>query len=65
MDSGPLAEDEKQDLIHQLDAIVARCYGLTERQLVHIFKTFHEGWDYHDRLEAVLKHFRGPPSRLP
>ena len=37
MDSGPLAEDEKQDLIHQLDAIVARCYGLTERQLVHIF----------------------------
>jgi hypothetical protein len=23
-----------------------------------IFETFHEGWDYRDRLDAVLKHFR-------
>ena len=65
VDWGPLAEDEKEALTHELDAVVAHCYGLTERQLVHIFDTFHESWDYHDRLEAVLKHFRHPPGRLP
>jgi hypothetical protein len=25
---------------------------------VHIFETFHEGWDYRERLEATLKHYR-------
>lgn len=65
VDWGPLAEDEKQDLVHELDAIVAHCYGLTERQLVHVFESFHEGWNYHDRLDAVLKHFRDAPSLLP
>jgi len=55
---GPLAEDEKDDMIAELDAVVAHLYGLTERQLVHIFETFHEGWDYTARLEAVLKHYR-------
>ncbi len=62
---GPLATDEKEDLVHELDAVVAHSYGLTEHQLVHIFETFHEGWDYHDRLDGVLKHFRAPPKRLP
>ena len=61
VDWGPLAEDEKQDLVHELDAIVAHCYGLTERQLVHVFESFREGWNYHDRLDAVLKHFRDVP----
>ena len=54
---GPLAADEQADLIHQLDAAVARLYGLTEARLVHLFETFHEGWDYQDRLAAVLRHF--------
>ena len=62
---GPLVADEKEDLIHQLDALVAHCYGLAERQLVHIFETFHEGWDYHGRMDAVLKHYRRPPKQLP
>ena len=65
VDCGPLAEDEKQHLIHELDAVVAHCYGLNERQLVHVFETFHEGWDYRDRLNGVLKHFRNTPARLP
>lgn len=55
---GPLPEDEKQDMIAELDAVVARLYGLAEAQLVHIFETFHEGWDYDARLKSVLKHFR-------
>lgn len=55
---GPIQADEKQDMIDELDAVVARLYGLNEQQLVHLFETFHEGWDYGPRLEAVLRHFR-------
>jgi hypothetical protein len=55
---GPLADDEKQDLIHELDAVVARLYGLSERQLVHVFATFHAGWDHAARLDATRRHFR-------
>jgi hypothetical protein len=54
---GPLEADAKAHHIQELDAVVAHLYGLTEPQLVHIFQTFHEGWDYSDRLEATLNHF--------
>lgn len=54
---GALAEDEKDDMIYELDAVVAHLYGLSESQLVHIYETFHEGWDYHARLDGVLRHF--------
>jgi hypothetical protein len=54
---GPLAPDEKEDMIHELDAVVAHLYNLTERHLVHIFETFHEGWDYEACLRATLKRF--------
>ncbi len=54
---GPLEERVKADHIHELDGVVALLYGLTERQLTHLFETFHEGWDFADRLEATLKHF--------
>jgi len=59
VEHGPLAGGEKQDMIDELDAVVARLYGLTEPQLAHLFETFHEGWDYEPRLQAVLKHFAG------
>ena len=55
---GPLDKDEKQDMVQELDAIVAHLYGLDEVQLAHIFETFHEGWDYGSRLDGVLKHYR-------
>jgi hypothetical protein len=55
---GKLADDEKDELIHELDAVVAHLYGLSEPQLRHIFETFHEGWKYHDRMDATLKYFR-------
>ncbi len=51
-------------MIHELDAVVAHLYGLSEAQLRHIFETFHEGWDYRPRLEAVLEHFARWASRL-
>jgi len=54
---GPLEDYEKQDMIHELDAVVAHLYGLSKTQLIHIFETFHVGWDYHARLEATLTHY--------
>lgn len=54
---GPLAADEKQDMVSELDAVVAHLYGLNAAQLSHIFETFHEGWDYGSRLETVMRHF--------
>jgi len=54
---GPLAPDEKEHMIHELDAAVAHLYGLSEAQLVHIFETFHEAWDYEERLRETLRHY--------
>ena len=56
VECGPLAADEKEDKIHELDAVVSHLYGLKEAQVVHIFKTFHEGWDFEERLRGVLRH---------
>ena len=64
VECGRLAQDEKDDMIHELDAVVAHLYGLSQRQLVHIFETFHEGWDYAERLDGVLHHYRDWTGRL-
>ncbi len=48
---------EKDDLIAEIDALVALLYGLSADQLRHIFETFHVGWKYQDRLDAVMKHY--------
>jgi len=61
---GKLEDDEKQDMIHELDAVVAHLYGLSERQLAHLFETFHEGWDYAEQLRETLKHFAEWKKRL-
>jgi hypothetical protein len=57
VDFGPVDEEEKQQMIRRLDALVARAYGLNADDLRHIFETFHEGWDYGQDLEATLKEF--------
>ncbi|RIA47493.1 Eco57I restriction-modification methylase domain-containing protein [Dichotomicrobium thermohalophilum] len=54
---GPLAADEKQDMIEELDAVVAHLYGLQTQQLRHIFETFQDGWDYEEQLGRTLRHF--------
>ena len=58
VECGPLHDDLKLDMIHELDAVVAHLYGLDEKHLVHIFETFHEGWDFEPRLKETRKHFR-------
>jgi hypothetical protein len=49
---------EKDDLIAELDALVGLLYGLNEDQVEHVFATFHRGWVYRSRLDAVLRHHR-------
>ena len=61
---GGLDSADKEDKIHELDAVVAHLYGLNEDQLTHIFETFHEGWDYTPRLKAVLKHYQTWASKI-
>ena len=60
---GPLAADKKEDMTHELDAVVSHLYGLNERQVVHIFETFHKGWDYEERLRGVLRHYQAWKNR--
>ena len=47
----------KDSLIHELDACVARLYGLDEDDIGVILDTFHTNADYSHRKTAVLKHF--------
>lgn len=55
---GSVAEQDKPNLVAELDAVVAHLYGLSEGDVIHIFETFHVGWDHSSRLAAVLEHFR-------
>ena len=48
---GPLTPEEKQAMIEELDAVVARLYGLSSDQLIHIFDTFHE-WTEESQAKA-------------
>lgn len=54
---GFLESEEKLKKIYELDAVVSHLYGLTESQLIHIYETFHESWDYNDRLNQVLDYY--------
>jgi hypothetical protein len=70
VECGPLAGEEKFDLVSELDALAAQLYGLEERHLEHVFQTFHEPWkpgttadhptlgNYNDRWERTREHFR-------
>lgn len=61
---GPLSEEEKEAHIHELDAVVALLFDLEERHLVHVFETFHEGWNYERRMRETLQHFSAWKSRM-
>jgi len=61
---GPLDEDTKQQMIYELDALVAHLYGLTREHVEVVFETFHRGWDYEERLAAVLEYYDSWAERL-
>ena len=58
------SEAEKQDLIAELDAVVAFLYDLDEDDLAVIYDTFHAGADYSERRVQVLQHFRSWRQRV-
>lgn len=58
VDYGPIPSDEADDMKAELDACVARLYGLDEQQIRDLFATFHPTWDHEPWTEAVLEHYR-------
>jgi hypothetical protein len=54
---GSVPDTDKDDLIAELDAVVALLYDLTHLDVEHVFETFHRGWNHKPRLAAVLTHF--------
>jgi hypothetical protein len=64
VDYGPLDEDTRQEKIYELDAVVAHLYGLSRDHVEVIFETFHDGWDYEERLERVLDYYADWADRL-
>ena len=57
VDYGPLEPEMKYELICELDAVISHLYELNEKQLNHIFETFHKGWNYEERLGKVVNYF--------
>jgi hypothetical protein len=54
---GSVSEEEKPLLEAEIDALVSRLYGLSREHVIHIFETFHRGWDFQPRLTKVLEYF--------
>jgi hypothetical protein len=50
-------DGSRESLEAEVDALVAYGYGLDRRQIQFLYSSFHRGWAYHTRLEAVLGHF--------
>lgn len=51
-------QEQKNDFIFEIDALVCILYSLSENQVEHIFETFHRGWDYKPRLSRVMNFYR-------
>lgn len=52
-----VGNDDRANLVAELDALVGHLYGLDRSDLEHIFYTFREGWDVSVRVQKVLVHF--------
>ena len=55
---GPLESKIKDEMICELDAVISHLYELEEDQVIHIYETFHPGWDHEERLKKVLHYYR-------
>ena len=53
---GGVSAEDRDHWVAELDAAVSLLYELDDDQTRVVFETFHEGWDYQTRLEAVLEH---------
>jgi hypothetical protein len=57
VDYGSLDETTKREMVCELDAVVAHLYGLSSEHIEIIFETFHDGWEYQERLNEVLNYY--------
>ena len=48
----------REEAIMEIDALVARLYGLSATQLEHIFFTFHRGWNFSERMDKTMNFFQ-------
>jgi hypothetical protein len=48
---------QQSDMEAELDALVCHLFGLSSEQVAHVFATFHRGWNFQPRLNAVLSLF--------
>jgi hypothetical protein len=53
-----ISGSEIEEELAEIDALVAKLYGLNEKHIAYIFKTFHRGADYSERLNKVTKYFQ-------
>jgi hypothetical protein len=53
------SSDSVDELIAEIDALVAKLYGLNETQIKYVFENFHRGADYSERSNRVIAYFRG------
>ena len=53
------SSDSVEELIAEIDALVAKLYGLNETQIKYIFENFHRGADYSERSNRVINYFKG------
>jgi hypothetical protein len=51
------SEAARDEMLAELDALVAHLYGLTRSDVEHIFESFHRGWNFEPRLQRVLAYF--------
>lgn len=52
-----VAESERELAIVEIDALAAILYGLSRENLIHLFETFHIGWEYSSRLARTLEFY--------
>ena len=64
MHCGPDAVGEREDIIHEEDALVSQLCRLQGRQVVSIFEILYQGRDYQVWPDGVLRHFRHRQNHL-
>jgi hypothetical protein len=52
-----ISEENKGELIVELDALSAIAYDLERSQVEYLYSNFHRGWDFKPRLKKVLEYF--------
>lgn len=64
VDYGSIPEERRQEMMYEIDAVAAHLYGLTREHVEVMFETFHDGWNYEERLERVLDYYASWADRL-